>query len=1143
MYFENYRIDLNYWVQWREWAEDITERNAFLALDFVREYARVYKMQGDALENEYQQIKQGIISAYNSEMNKIQQDHQTRYGVIISEKNAVISTVNAENQRINVIMNNIKTLEQENTAAVSISDYVHLKEQREKDLAEFYRLQEERKKIALSLFEEKSKIEIEQYENSRKERERRKEEEITALDDEHKMAVERLEREYRDFFTASIMPVECFNAYVSRCTGFNHSLENYTCRKITPEYVYMGSLRMFIPKEMKTPLIKELIEMLFGVQKGGVDEPYEIKLPYCQKVTDGIGLFIKDIGSKDLSLALKEEHKKKTFEDELSMLLLRTFMAFPAGQVEAFTIDTGKIGAVFHDLLVLGSRHKRIIEPASSKPEDIERKLSTLRSKIDGIANNYGTAFEARMKREPYYVLAISNFPEGFTSKALKDLSTIVKNASACGVAVFILATETRLNNLSGEDKIIVDEIMQILHCTTGNENILKCEDKFVKGTADVLIDGIYDYEKTVTDAVIGTLLDGINGYRPITTTFEDIYPNISDMNTWLSRDTVHGINIPVGIKGSSDIVNIGLGASGASNEHHVLIEGSTGVGKTTFLHTLIMSTLLSYSQNEVEIYLVDFKAGVEFKIYADHMIPSLKIVSIQSEREFGYQVFKAIRDEFERRTAEFRSTGATGTANYREITNKYMPKIMLIIDEYQELFSVKDEITKECETILRTLVLEGRALGIHIILATQNTRQACIDNEIYQQMVVRIALKGSENVLSADNDGTQLLINSSAGTTIYNNNRGDSTCNKVFQTAYLGNSDYQNELLEKISSLQRSMQMAGSSESKVPNKILYTNIEDNRQHKLNRFIIDGAQPEALNEQNDRAYGLFLGETYDLNGSLSIGLVNHNNSNLFISISPLQLPKIMVNSVLSLLYGDIACKNATRGNRLIHFINMSGEELGKEIKKLEALFPEYIKYAAPDCVDNDWTVETTGYENVQEIIDNTYDELCKRRSGDYNPDDRIIFILAGMDKVDSLVNLNAYEKRTVDEYAIDESGNATEKNALEKLIEIIKYGAEYSINLIASTNDIEASSRIYGERFYDDFALRIGQQLSENNMEEIVREYHSSTLKPNTLTFFKKGGIANKKFRAYEIPGDEWLTNYANRYHSFSGGMNNGLYN
>ena len=1136
MYFDDFKVDMGNWAKWKDWSDDHTERNAYLGLEFVKEFANVYKKQSELLENSYYKIKQEIVNKYNADINNIRQNHDSRRSAIHSERDNVLSSLNRENQNINKIMDNIARLEKQNSTAASISDYVNLRNQREADLAEFNRLQEERKSIAAKLFEEKSKTEEEKYQNACTERNRQHEAELETLNDDHKAAVERIESEYRKLFKETIMPEECFKAYLNKCNELKYSLENYSCRKITPKYIFAGVLQMSVPKESKTPLVKALVEEYFGVQNGGVDDPLEISLPYCQKISDGVGLFIKDVSTGEDNTSLKKEFKKNTFEDELSMLLLRTFMAFPAGQVEAFTIDTGKMGAVFHDLLVLGSRQKRIIESASSRPEDIERKLSTLRSKVDGIANNYGSDFESRMKREPFYALAISGFPKDFTSKALKDLSTIVNNASACGVAIYILANETFLNNLSGENKIIVDEIMRTLHYTTGKDNVLKCEDGFVNGKANVIVDGLYDHEKNVLDTVIGTLLEGINGYRAAITSFEDIYPNIQDMNTWLSRDTVNGINIPLGLKGSSDIVNICLGAPGDSTEHHVLIEGSTGSGKTTFLHTLIMSTLLNYSQNEVEIYLVDFKDGVEFKVYADHAIPSLKIVSIQSEREFGLQVFKALEEEFSRRSSEFKSTGATSTGNYRDITNKSMPKIMVVIDEYQELFSDGDEITHECERILRTLVLEGRALGIHIILATQNTRQAKLDNEIYQQMVVRIALKGSENVLAAGNDGTQFLVNSSAGTTIYNNNRGNSGSNKVFQTAYLGNGDYQNELLEKISALQKSMQTGMDDESKVPNKILYTNIEDNRQHKLNRFIIDEEAPEALDANNERVYGLFLGETYELKGSLSIGLLDQPNSNLFVSTSPMQLTKIMTNSLLSLLYGELACKNAKKGNRLIHFINMAGDELGKEIKRLESFFPECIKYATPDASDNDWSIVTSGYDSVKEIIDNTYDELSKRRSGNYNPDDRIIFVLAGMDKVDALVNLNSYEKQSIDEYAIEDTKKPAEKNTMEKLLEIIKYGPQFSINSIMSTNDIEATSRMYGERFYDDFALRIGQQLSENYMIEIVREHHASALKPNTLVFFKKGSHGNKKFRAYEIPSEEWLTNYAERYHSFLGG-------
>lgn len=1136
MYFEKYKVNLSHWNYWKNWSQDITEKNAYLGLDFVREFATVYKEQTDAANGEYHIIKQGMLNTYNSEIEKINNDHRTRCDALESEKNAVFTTLGTENNKISAVMTKIKKLEDSNSAAASISDYVQMKEQREADLEEFKRLQDERKRIAVSLYEEKLKVENERYQNALSERSRQHENNIQVLENDYKTGTDRLEKEYRELFKSTVMSKDCFDTYNNRCNGYNHSLENYVCRKITPEYVYMGVLQMFVPKEAKTSLVMELVEELFGLHDRGVDSPLEIRLPYCQKVSDGVGVFIKDSKDTGMTVAFRQEHGRITFEDELSMMLLKTFMAFPAGKVEAFTIDTGRMGAVFHDMLVLGSRHKRIIEAASSRKEDIERTLSTLRSKVDGIANNYGDSFEARMKREPYYVLAISNFPEEFSEKALKDLSAIVKNAAACGVAVYILATETRLNNLSGENKIIADEIMQTIQYTIGNEGILKCSEKYIRGDVNVIMDGMYDYDKKIIESVTDTLREGINGYKAITTTFEDIYPDINDMNTWLKRDTTKGISIPIGIKGSSDVVNICMGAPGTNSEHHTLIEGSTGAGKSTFLHTMIMSTLISYSPSEVEMLLVDFKEGIEFKRYADFDIPSLKIVAIQSEREFGLQVFRELEKRLRERSETFKATGATSTEEYRKITNKPMPKIILLMDEYQELFVGSDDITKECEGILRTLVLQGRAYGIHIILATQNLNQADLDSEIYKQMVIRIALKGSKNVLTADNNGTEMLINSSDGTTIYNNNCGEASYNKVFQTAYMGTGDYQYELLKKISELQKSIIQFGYEGSGIPNKVLYTNFEHNSRHKLNKFMNEGSSPEALSSANERVYGLFLGETYDLEGQLTIGLLNQPGSNLFVSVPQTQLSKVLTNSVLSVLYDDLACKDATKGNRLVHFVNMAGYEVGKEIERLEILFPEYIKYAVPDGANNDWAVVANGYESVKEIIDNTYDELLKRRGGSYNPDDRIVFVVAGMEKIEVLVNLNAYERQAVDEYAIDDIGRAAEKNTVEKIVEIIKEGPVVGINSIMSSSDIEATARLFGNRFYDDFALRIAQQLSEKEMEELVREYHSDTVRPNTLVFLNKISTSNKKFRAYEIPGEEWMKAFADRYRSYVGG-------
>ncbi|MFO0802368.1 MAG: FtsK/SpoIIIE domain-containing protein [Gemmataceae bacterium] len=66
------------------------------------------------------------------------------------------------------------------------------------------------------------------------------------------------------------------------------------------------------------------------------------------------------------------------------------------------------------------------------------------------------------------------------------------------------------------------------------------------------------------------------------------------------------------------------------------LIAGKTGSGKSTLLHALITNLGLMYSPDEAELYLVDFKEGVEFQWYATYRLPHARVVAIQSEREFG---------------------------------------------------------------------------------------------------------------------------------------------------------------------------------------------------------------------------------------------------------------------------------------------------------------------------------------------------------------------------------------------------------------------------------------------------------------------------------------------------------------------------
>ena len=85
------------------------------------------------------------------------------------------------------------------------------------------------------------------------------------------------------------------------------------------------------------------------------------------------------------------------------------------------------------------------------------------------------------------------------------------------------------------------------------------------------------------------------------------------------------------------------------------MIAGVAGSGKSSLLHTIILQALSQYGPDELRIYLVDFKRGVEFKIYADYKLPSFEVVAIESEREFGYNILKALEREQKIRADRFK--------------------------------------------------------------------------------------------------------------------------------------------------------------------------------------------------------------------------------------------------------------------------------------------------------------------------------------------------------------------------------------------------------------------------------------------------------------------------------------------------------
>ena len=128
-------------------------------------------------------------------------------------------------------------------------------------------------------------------------------------------------------------------------------------------------------------------------------------------------------------------------------------------------------------------------------------------------------------------------------------------------------------------------------------------------------------------------------------------------------RCAAAGFDVPIGRAGATRRQSFSLGRGTAQ---HALVAGKTGSGKSTLLHALITNLALTYSPDEVELYLIDFKKGVEFKGYATHRLPHARVVAIESEREFGLSVLQRLDGILKERGDKFRDAGVNDLAGYR---------------------------------------------------------------------------------------------------------------------------------------------------------------------------------------------------------------------------------------------------------------------------------------------------------------------------------------------------------------------------------------------------------------------------------------------------------------------------------------------
>ena len=186
----------------------------------------------------------------------------------------------------------------------------------------------------------------------------------------------------------------------------------------------------------------------------------------------------------------------------------------------------------------------------------------------------------------------------------------------------------------------------------------------------------------------------------------------------------------------------------------HLLIAGQTGSGKSVCLNSIILSLIFTKKPEEVKLILVDPKR-VEMTSYKN--IPHLSQPVIVEPAE-ATEAFRALTVEMERRYQVLSEAGVRNIESYNESGLK-MPYIVVVVDEMSDLMLTSG---KDLETLIVRLAQLARAVGIHLVLATQKPIVKVITGLIKSNMPSRIAFQVAckmDSRIIIDKSGGESLI------------------------------------------------------------------------------------------------------------------------------------------------------------------------------------------------------------------------------------------------------------------------------------------------------------------------------------------------------------------------------------------------
>ena len=902
------------------------------------------------------------------------------------------------------------------------------------------------------------------------------------------MFVKQMEEEY---------PANRFNGWMRQFWMHPRNVEDYNKVHNTQMNMLMGVAEIDISSWYKggsAEAIKKVLTKyiwLFGTNKEVATKSYfqgKWIMPYCISIENGDSVL--------LSYDNQSDDRVKAIVNAMGMRLLRSV---PACMMRFQLFDADGIGA-FGKLMALDPANGNnpsepivksiaIGEGGKVHSSDIPKQIEETKILMDDLSTqltNYSSLREFNdsnpLSKQIYRPILMMNFPSGLAESEIKMLNAMSLNCRKWGFSMVLAQPDKEKNAIKPELQRFFNELYKsVIYMRVDSQaKYLKVVNPttLTEKTAKIYLYGLP--ESSSMDSIAAEIREKSVEASSVKIDFAEAKGICPEENQKYNQKADAGIVIPVGYLEGGQPFKMQF-----DDKHvHSVIMGNTGSGKTNLLHVMMTNLMLRYDPSEVMIYLIDFKYGLDFRVYTQYNLPNFRSISITNDPEFALAMLEHLEEEQQKRSAQMGSRyQKISDYNTEHPTNK-MNRIVLIVDELYELVKqAPDEIQKKIIQKIDSFAHQTRAFGLHMVISGQDLDKIDKFETIKNQCTTRLALHCEDEqvklLMSEEGVARMHTIDSTdQGACVFSLSAGKNP--QIEHTALL--------VAKQQDRFLREIHEHYLAQKRITNvKVLLTRVSDNPNHRLQMFIDKGFLPETNNNK------MYVGDPISLDRELNF----HPQENVWIaggSIS--EMSNKAANSLMMFSVLSLTMEFLKNGNKEIYCTNFNDhsmrsieEEENDRLGQLAVNFPAIYKY-------------NTGNQFVSSL-QFLLNEMEARQNGSKSKNKAIWWFIA---RPELMSNSNSAGNVVID------------------LKELLQEGPKTNIHVVIWTGDVKKAQMLQLNKSL--FKERICMEMSTEESKLVNGE----DLKPMP-TGFKAVLIGQNamRFRVYDLPDGKWMNKLFDR--------------